>query len=101
MQHRFNHRLNLNNQLHHPGLDVFETLKRTPCLNACLQHLLTVRPWHAILDSGCTTHYLQADAPVVNRRQAPTPQAVRLPDGGSMYSNTVADLPITALPELV
>ena len=99
MQPRSEHSFNLNNQLHHPGLDVYGTLRREPLLHACLQSLLASRPWLAILDSGCTSHYLRTDAPVLNHRRASPPHVVRLPDGGSIQSQTVADLPIASLPK--
>jgi hypothetical protein len=48
----------------------------------------------AIVDSGCTGHFLPVNAPCLNKVKSLTPLAVRLPNGDTMESSHTADLNI-------
>jgi hypothetical protein len=48
----------------------------------------------AIADSGCTGHFLLANAPCVNKVKSQTPLTVRLPNGDTMESSHTTDLDI-------
>jgi hypothetical protein len=52
----------------------------------------------AILDSGCTGHYLKVTAPVTNKKLAVTPINVTLPDGALIQSTHTCDLILPQLP---
>jgi hypothetical protein len=51
----------------------------------------------AIVDSGCTGHFLLVNAPCLNKVQSQTPLTVRLPNGATMESSHTADLDIPEL----
>jgi hypothetical protein len=51
----------------------------------------------AIVDSGCTGHFLLVNAPCLNKVKSQTPLTVRLPNGATMESSHTAEL---AIPEL-
>jgi hypothetical protein len=51
----------------------------------------------AIVDSGCTGHFLLVNAPCLNKVESRTPLTVRLPNGAIMESSHTADLDIPEL----
>jgi hypothetical protein len=51
----------------------------------------------AIVDSGCTGHFLLVNAPCLNKVKSRTPLTVRLPNGATMESSHTAELDITEL----
>jgi hypothetical protein len=53
----------------------------------------------AIVDSGCTGHYLKVTAPVADKQVAKTPIKVTLPEGASIQSSHTCDLVLPQLPD--
>jgi hypothetical protein len=51
----------------------------------------------AIVDSGCTGHFLLVNAPCLNKVKSQTPFTVRLPNGATMESSHTAELNIPEL----
>jgi hypothetical protein len=51
----------------------------------------------AIVDSGCTNHFLLVNAPCLNKVISQTPLTVRLPNGATMDSSHTAELNIPEL----
>jgi hypothetical protein len=51
----------------------------------------------AILESGCTGHFLLVNAPCLNKVKSQTPLTVRLPNGATMESSHTAELNIPHL----
>jgi hypothetical protein len=51
----------------------------------------------AIVDSGCTDHFLLVNAPCLNKVKSRTPLTVRLPNGATMESSHTADFDIPEL----
>jgi hypothetical protein len=51
----------------------------------------------AIVDSGCTGHFLLVNAPCLNKVESRTPLTVRLPNGDTMESSHTAELDIPKL----
>jgi hypothetical protein len=51
----------------------------------------------AIVDSGCTGHFLLVTAPCLNKVKSRNPLTVRLPNGATMESSHTADLDIPEL----
>jgi hypothetical protein len=51
----------------------------------------------AIVDSGCTGHFLLVNAPCLNKVKSQTPLTVRLPNGATMESSHTAELNIPEL----
>jgi hypothetical protein len=51
----------------------------------------------AIVDSGCTGHFLLVNAPCLNKVKSRTPLTVRLPNGATMESSHTAELDIPEL----
>jgi hypothetical protein len=51
----------------------------------------------AIVDYGCTGHFLLVNAPCLNKVKYQTPLTVRLPNGATMESSHTADLNIPEL----
>jgi hypothetical protein len=51
----------------------------------------------AIVDSGCTGHFLLVNAPCLNKVKYQTPLTMRLPNGATMESSHTAELNIPAL----
>jgi hypothetical protein len=51
----------------------------------------------AILDSGCTGHFLLVNAPCLNKVKSQTPLMVRLPNGATMESSHTTALNIPEL----
>jgi hypothetical protein len=48
----------------------------------------------AIVDSGCTGHFILVNAPCLNKVKSQTPLTVRLPNGATKESSHSADLDI-------
>jgi hypothetical protein len=48
----------------------------------------------AIVDSGCTCHFLLVNAPCLNKVKSQTPLTGRLPNGATMESSHTSDLDI-------
>ena len=75
------------------------------CTEQCIASLLqtvqleqaNAQDW-AILDSGATSHFLVAAAPVINRQVATKPLNARIPNGDIILSTEVCELDIPALP---
>jgi hypothetical protein len=55
-------------------------------------------PSTALLDSGCTSHFLLASAKCSNNKSTATPLAVRLPNGDTITSTHTATLNMPSLP---
>jgi hypothetical protein len=51
----------------------------------------------AIVDSGCTVHFLLVNAPCLNKVKSQIPLTVRLPNGETMESSHTAELDIPEL----
>jgi hypothetical protein len=51
----------------------------------------------AIVDSGCTGHFILVNAPCLNKVKSQTPLTVRLPYGATMESSHTAELDIPTL----
>jgi hypothetical protein len=51
----------------------------------------------AIMDSGCTGHFLLVNAPCLNKVKSQNPLTVRLPNGATMESSRTAELNIPEL----
>jgi hypothetical protein len=51
----------------------------------------------AIVDSGCTGHFLLVNAPCLNKVKSQNPLTVRLPNGATMESSHTAELNIPHL----
>jgi hypothetical protein len=51
----------------------------------------------AIVDSGCTCHFLLVNAPCLNKVKSQNPLTVRLPNGATMESSHTAALDIPEL----
>jgi hypothetical protein len=56
-------------------------------------------PCTALLGSGCTAHFLLANAKCSNKKSTTTPLAVRLPNGDTITSTHTATLNIPSLPQ--
>jgi hypothetical protein len=63
----------------------------------CLTPPLLKQHETAIVDSGCTGHFLLVNAPCLNKVKSRTPLAVRLPNGATMESSHTAELDIPEL----
>ena len=55
----------------------------------------------AISDSGASAHFLLEGAPVVNKKVAEYPVAIKLPDGTIIYSTHTCNLDIPWLPDVM
>jgi hypothetical protein len=64
---------------------------------ACLTSPLLNSHETAIVDSGCTGHFILVNAPCLNKIKSQTPLTVRLPNGATMESSHTADLNIPEL----
>jgi hypothetical protein len=51
----------------------------------------------AIVESGCTDHFLLVNAPCLNKVKSQTPLTVRLPNGATIESSHTAELNIPEL----
>jgi hypothetical protein len=63
----------------------------------CRTPLLLKQHETAIVDSGCTGHFLLVNAPCLNKVKSRTPLTVRLPNGDTMESSHTAKLDIPEL----
>jgi hypothetical protein len=64
---------------------------------ACRTPLLIEPHETAIVDSGCTGHFLLVNAQCLNKVKSQTPLTVRLPSGATMESSYTAELNIPHL----
>jgi hypothetical protein len=67
---------------------MFEVCRTPPLIEQCQT---------AIVDSGCTSHFLLVTAPCLNKVKSRNPLTVRLPNGATMESSHTADLDIPEL----
>jgi hypothetical protein len=58
----------------------------------CRTPLLLKQYETAVVDSGCTGHFLLVNAPCLNKFKYRTPLTVRLPNGATMESSHTAEL---------
>jgi hypothetical protein len=56
-------------------------------------------PYTALLDSGCTSHFLLENAKCSKKKSTTTPLAVRLPNGDTITSTHTALLNMPVLPQ--
>jgi hypothetical protein len=56
-------------------------------------------PCTALLDSGCTAHFLLANTKCSNKKSTATPLAVRLPNGDTITSTHTATLNMPSFPQ--
>jgi hypothetical protein len=73
------------------------TLNNNSTFGVCRTPPLLAQHETAILDSGCTGHFLLVTAPCLNKVASHTPLTVRLPNGAIMESSHTADLEIPGL----
>jgi hypothetical protein len=78
----------LNDNMVGNNKSMFETCRTPPLLKS---HET------AIVDSGCTGHFLLVNAPCLNKIKSQTPLTVRLPNVATMESSHTADLDIPEL----
>jgi hypothetical protein len=74
-----------------------ETLNNKSIFEACRAPPLLEPHETAIVDSGCTGHFLLVNLPCLNRVKSQTPLRVRLPNGYTMESSHTAELNIPHL----
>jgi hypothetical protein len=63
----------------------------------CRAPLLSKPHETAIVDSGCTGHFLLVNTPCLNKVKSQTPLTVRLPNGSTTESSHTAELNIPEL----
>jgi hypothetical protein len=73
------------------------TLNNKTTFEACRAQPLLEQHKTAIVDSGCTGHFLLVTAPCLNKVKSWNPLTVRLPNGAIMESSHTADLDIPKL----
>jgi hypothetical protein len=73
------------------------TLNNKTTFEVCRTPPLLEQHETAIVDSGCTGHFLLVNAPCLNKVESRTPLTVRLPNGATMESSHTADLDIPEL----
>jgi hypothetical protein len=73
------------------------TLNNKTTFEVCRTPPLLEQYQTAIVDSGCTGHFLLVTAPCLNKVVSRYPLTVRLPDGATMESSHTADLDIPEL----
>jgi hypothetical protein len=73
------------------------TLNNNSTFEVCRTPPLLKQHETAILDSGCTGHFLLVNAPCLNKIKSRTPLTVRLPSGTTMDSSHTAELDIPEL----
>jgi hypothetical protein len=73
------------------------TLNNKTTFEVCRNPLLLEQHETAIVDSGCTGHFLLVTAPCLNKVESWTPLTVRLPNGATVESSHTADLDIPEL----
>jgi hypothetical protein len=74
-----------------------ETLNSNSTYEICQTPTLLKQHESAIVDSGCTGHFLLVNAPCLNKVKTRTPLTVRLPNGAIMESSHTAELNIPEL----
>ena len=62
---------------------------------------VTIGRDHAIADTGATSIFIMDGVDVVNKRIAPTPLTINLPDGKKVKSSHVCDVTIPGLPTIL
>jgi hypothetical protein len=70
------------------------TLNNKTTFEVCRTPPLTAQHETAIVDSGCTCHFLLVNAPCLNKVKSWNPLTVRLPNGATVESSHTADLDI-------
>jgi hypothetical protein len=70
------------------------TLNNNSTFEVCRTPPLLKQHETAILDSGCTGHFLLVNAPCLNKVKSRNPLTVRLPNGATMESSHTAELDI-------
>jgi hypothetical protein len=73
------------------------TLNNKTMFEVCRTPPLLEQHETAIVDYGCTGHFLLVNAPCLNKVKSQTPLTVRLPNGATMESSHTADLDIPEL----
>jgi hypothetical protein len=73
------------------------TLNNKTTFEVCRTPPLLEQHQTAIVDSGCTGHFLLVTAPCLNKVKSRNPLTVRLPNGATMESSHTADLYIPEL----
>jgi hypothetical protein len=73
------------------------TLNNKTAFEFCRTPPLLEQHETAIVDSGCTGHFLLVNAPCLNKVETQTPLTVRLPNGTTMDSSHTAELDIPKL----
>jgi hypothetical protein len=73
------------------------TLNNNATFEVCRTPRLLKQQETAIVESGCTGHFLLVNAPCLNKVETQTPLTVRLPNGATMESSHTNEL---AIPEL-
>jgi hypothetical protein len=73
------------------------TLNNNPTFEFCRTPPLLKQHETAIVDSGCTGHFLLVNAPCLKKVKSQTPLTVRLPNGATMESSHTAELDIPEL----
>jgi hypothetical protein len=73
------------------------TLNNNSTFEVCRTPPLLKQHETAIVDSGCTGHFLIVNAPCLNKVKSRTPLTVRLPNGATMESSHTAELDIPEL----
>jgi hypothetical protein len=73
------------------------TLNNKTTFEVCRTPPLLEQHETAIVDSGCTGHFLLVNARCLNKVETQTPLTVRLPNGATMESSHTADLDIPEL----
>jgi hypothetical protein len=73
------------------------TLNNKTKFEVCRTPSLIEQHQTAIVDSGCTGHFILVNAPCLNKIKYQTPLTVRLPNGATMESSHTAELDIPEL----
>jgi hypothetical protein len=73
------------------------TLNNNSTFEVCRTPPLLKQHETAIVDSGCTGHFLLVNAPCLTKVKSRTPLTVRLPNGATMESSHTAELDIPEL----
>jgi hypothetical protein len=74
-----------------------ETLNNNSAFEVCRIPPLLKQHETAIVDSGCTGHFLLVNVPCLNKVKSETPLTVHLPNGATVESSHTADLDIPEL----
>jgi hypothetical protein len=73
------------------------TLNNNATFEVCRTPPLLKQHETAIVDSGCTGHFILVNAPCLNKDKSQTPLTVRLPNGDTMESSQTDELDIPEL----